>query len=315
MSEHGLSAIEFGSDGLVPAVIRDATSGEVLMTAFMNVEALTRTRESGLVHFWSRSRQQIWQKGETSGHVQRVQAIFVNCDRNSLLIDVEQTGAVCHDGYPTCYYRRLEPDGTLTVVRDRWFDPADIYGSGTQQGIAALTARQFGAYVFLQTNDLSAQSRTSSMLRQPGDQVTARLAGELDELAGAIEGTHRHVDRRSDIVLEAGQVLYWALLTCVRHDVSWDEVRPDRALDIDASDEQITPRLLAETLRQTGQTWRTPKVNLSQQIASDAHATLNLVAQACVANGIAPKEIVERDLAELRTRPYLDAYFDSAATR
>ena len=311
MSEDGISGIEFGPDGLVPAVIRDAESGEVLMTAFMNVDALAKTRASGFVHFWSRSRQRIWKKGETSGHVQRVQALYVNCDRNSLLLDVEQTGAVCHDGYPTCYYRRLEPDGTLTVVRDRWFDPADVYGNGANEGLGALTKRQFGAYLFLRANDLSAESRTSSLLRQPDDQVTDRVADELDELAGAIDGTHRHVDRRSDIVLEAGQVLYWLILACIRNDVSWNDLRPDRALDIDASAEQITARLLIEVLRQSRQSWRASADRSSPDFAADAHATLNVVAQACVASGIAPREIVERDLAELRTRPYLQAYFDS----
>lgn len=315
MTDADTPPVEFGRDGLVPAVVRDAGSGEVLMVAFMDAEALAQTRESGLVHFWSRSRGRLWRKGETSGHVQRVQAIYVNCDRNSLLLDVEQTGAVCHDGYPTCFYRRLEPDGTLSVVRDRWFDPADVYGDATREGLATLTARQFGAYVFLRTHDVSDESRTSLILRQHDDEVTGRLADELEELAGTIEGTHGHVDRRSDIALEAGQVLYWLLLRCVRSQVGWDELRPDRALDVDATQESVSARLLAEVLRETAHQWRERAGEASANLASDAHATLNLVAQACVANSVAPREIVERDLVELRARPYLQPYFGSDAAR
>ncbi len=109
--------IEWPSDGLIPAVIQDSASHDVLMVGFMNSEALERTRASGFVHFWSRSRQKLWKKGETSGHVQHVRDIFVNCELNSLLIEVEQVGAVCHDGYPTCYYRRLTPENGLETVQ------------------------------------------------------------------------------------------------------------------------------------------------------------------------------------------------------
>ena len=103
--------INWPSDGLIPCVIQDDDFDTVLMMGFMNAEALSKTRESRKVHFWSRSRQQLWHKGGTSGHVQQVRNIAVNCDRNSLLIRVHQVGAVCHDGYATCYYRDLN---------DRW---------------------------------------------------------------------------------------------------------------------------------------------------------------------------------------------------
>jgi phosphoribosyl-AMP cyclohydrolase len=120
--------IRFGDDGLVPAVVQDVATGDVLMVAFMNDEALRLTYATGEAHYWSRSRKKLWRKGETSSHTQTVVEIRVNCERNSLLLLVRQTGAVCHDGYATCYYRRLSGDGALTVVRERAFDPETVYG-------------------------------------------------------------------------------------------------------------------------------------------------------------------------------------------
>src|SRR5262245_60940310 len=102
--------IRLDENGLVPVVVQDVDSGDILMMAFMNVEALEATRQTGRSHFWSRSRQKLWRKGESSGHEQIVDEILINCEQNSLLLKVRQVGAVCHDGYNTCYYRVLEPD-------------------------------------------------------------------------------------------------------------------------------------------------------------------------------------------------------------
>ena len=109
--------LKFDRQGLIPAVIQDDTTNEVLLVAFMNEEALQRTRETGYTHFFSRSRNKIWRKGEQSGNVQEVRAIFLNCEENSLLIRVVQHGdAACHDGYKSCYYRRLLPNGTYQTI-------------------------------------------------------------------------------------------------------------------------------------------------------------------------------------------------------
>src|SRR5260370_9248763 len=122
------TSLKFDRGGLIPAVIVDDTTSEVLMMAFMNQEALQRTRETGYTHCFSRSRNTIWRKGEQSGNEQEVCAIFVNCEENSLLLRVIQHGgAACHDGYRGCYYRRLLPDGTYTTIAERVFDPATVY--------------------------------------------------------------------------------------------------------------------------------------------------------------------------------------------
>lgn len=305
--------IEFGADGLVPAVIVEASSGDVLMVGFMNSDAFDRTRETGQVHFWSRSRQKLWRKGETSGHVQTVREIRVNCEQNSLLIEVDQAGAVCHEGYATCYFRRLEPDNSLTVIRDRVFDPADVYRDESEgPGLGNLTQTQFAAYQFLAGQPPIAESRTSALLHATEDAVTARIADELDELAGVLDGSHRHGDQRSDAVLEAGQVIYWLTLRGVRDGVTWDQVRPDRALDAPAGQE-VARGTLARLLRSDAAAWRAGPDRVG--IGARMHASLAIIGQALTSFSIDPKDVIARDVTELRSKPYLAPFFASAGSR
>ncbi len=111
-------------DGLVPAVAQDADSGEVLMLAYVSRDALARTRETGLAHYYSRSREELWQKGQSSGHVQRVEEVRVDCDGDALLYLVAQEGGACHTGYESCFHRTVDGE----VVGERVFDPDDVYG-------------------------------------------------------------------------------------------------------------------------------------------------------------------------------------------
>ncbi len=116
-------------DGLLPAVIQDAGTGEVLMLGFMNAEAYAATQSSGEVTFFSRSRNKLWRKGEQSGHVLRVREILVDCDVDSVLIRVDAVGpGVCHEGYRSCFFRQLSPGGEAKVIAERVFDPKAVYG-------------------------------------------------------------------------------------------------------------------------------------------------------------------------------------------
>jgi phosphoribosyl-AMP cyclohydrolase len=99
--------LKFDEKGLIPAVVQEWMTGEVLMVAYMNAESLKRTVETGLTWYWSRSRQKFWQKGETSGNVQRVKDILYDCDQDTLLIKVDQTGPACHTGERSCFFRRF----------------------------------------------------------------------------------------------------------------------------------------------------------------------------------------------------------------
>jgi phosphoribosyl-AMP cyclohydrolase len=114
-------------EGLVPAVVQDHDTGEVLMLAYMNREAWRKTLETGKATFWSRSRQSLWLKGETSGHVQLVREVRLDCDEDTVLLKVKQVGdAACHVGYRSCFYRKWA-DGEFVTVGERVFDPKDIY--------------------------------------------------------------------------------------------------------------------------------------------------------------------------------------------
>ena len=112
--------LKFNSDGLIPAIIQEKTTGRVLMMAWMNRASLEQTIETGQTHFWSRSRQKFWRKGETSGHTQTVKDIAFDCDGDTLLIQVEQIGAACHEGYKSCFFRSVEnPSGSYRVTEQR----------------------------------------------------------------------------------------------------------------------------------------------------------------------------------------------------
>ncbi len=293
--------IEWPSDGLIPAVIQDATSHDVLMVGFMNREALERTRESGFVHFWSRSRQKLWKKGETSGHVQQVCDIFVNCELNSLLIEVLQVGAVCHDGYPTCYYRRLTPENGLETVRDRWFDPADVYGDNV--GLETTTRRWWGAYEYLRNTDLADVSGTSRRLRDAETSLAPRIADELREFAGVLDGSHIHAGQAEDILLEGSQVLYWVAAELIRTGITFDVVRPDRAMDV-TSESATSPETMAKIVRRQAEDLPTGTLT-----AEAGHALIALVANAAASLGVAALDLVRNDLADLETRNYLAPYF------
>ena len=120
--------LAWSADGLVPAIVQDAANGRVLMFAWMNREALALTQASGEAHFWSRSRQKLWRKGEESGHVQKVQELRIDCDADAVLLRVEQQGGIaCHTGRERCFFRRLD-DGRWVVSDPVLKTPADIYG-------------------------------------------------------------------------------------------------------------------------------------------------------------------------------------------
>ncbi|MCC7475924.1 MAG: phosphoribosyl-AMP cyclohydrolase [Pirellulales bacterium] len=119
-----------GPEDLVTAVAQDANTGQVLMVAHMNRAAWEETLATGKAVYYSRSRQRLWRKGEESGNAQQVRAIFLDCDADAVLLQVDQQGgAACHEGYPSCFFRQVTPAG-IRVVAERVFDPAHVYGKG-----------------------------------------------------------------------------------------------------------------------------------------------------------------------------------------
>jgi phosphoribosyl-AMP cyclohydrolase len=123
-----LEGLKLDPNGMIPAIVQDHRTGEVLMMAWMNRESLAKTVETGKTHFYSRSRGKLWLKGETSGHVQQVKSIATDCDKDTLLIKVEQAGAACHDGYYSCFYREHQPLASdWKVVGRKVFEPEKVY--------------------------------------------------------------------------------------------------------------------------------------------------------------------------------------------
>lgn len=115
-------------EGLLPAIVQDYASGKVLMLAYISSESWEKTLETGEAHYWSRSRKEIWHKGGTSGHIQKIKEIHVDCDNDTVLFSVEQVGgAACHTGFESCFHKKIDRDGKATIDAKKIFDPEKVY--------------------------------------------------------------------------------------------------------------------------------------------------------------------------------------------
>ena len=321
--------IDFDVHPLIPTVIQDDATRDVLMIGFMNRLAFEKTMETGFVHFWSRSRNQLWKKGETSGHTQEVISMAVNCEDNSLLIEVIQHGAVCHTGHMTCFYRQVLPDGSLFETSDPVFDPAEVYqvqhsteaalanSSRPQQDDTGFIASWFGAYEYLARHPLQDVSTTSRLLHEK-TQPFDRIADEMDELAGVLAGEHSHSGSLvQDVILEGSQVLYWLNLLAIGTGKSWDR---DLQLDnvflapqpVDERTESIVAGLRAAATDWRQADGRFREDTLREQLIGELSSGYWLVSRA-VSPIVAPSSLVKHDLEELRAKPYLTDYFSAAA--
>ncbi len=114
--------------GLLPAIVQDYRTGKVLMLAYINNKSWEKTLKTGEAHYWSRSRRELWHKGGSSGHVQRIKEIYADCDNDTVLFSVEQVGgAACHLGYESCFHKKIDGDGNFTIAGDKKFDPQKVY--------------------------------------------------------------------------------------------------------------------------------------------------------------------------------------------
>lgn len=184
-----LTKLTFDAQGLIPAIIQDDANADVLMVAYMNREAVERTLASGLTHFYSRSRQRVWQKGETSGHVQRVRSLHLDCDADALLIRVEQVVAACHTGNRSCFFTRVEAGGGLVEEGQARFDPAVVYG-----GIAAVLRRVFAA-VRDRKAAAPAGSYVGDLFAGGRERILKKIGEETTEVLLAAQGGDREAIR------------------------------------------------------------------------------------------------------------------------
>lgn len=302
--------LKFDRQGLIPAVIQDESNGHVLMVAFMNEEALRLTRATGYTHLFSRSRNTIWRKGEESGHVQEVHAIYVNCEENSLLLKVTQHGAgACHTGHRSCYYRRLLEDGSYETIEAPSFDPGAVYAHAVpvqtpaplseqeRQQLENDMRRLYSAYIFLRDHDLSTESNTSRLLQEQSiEYLVGRLGDELQELADVQVGTHVHTDRQSDTILEASQVGYWLMLVAATRNIKYDEVKPHEAI----LRGYTTPG--HQTLEQAQECLNLLISEDSTELVAGLIMGFTTIGRACTEAGISPLAPAEYDLAQFQSR-------------
>jgi phosphoribosyl-ATP pyrophosphohydrolase/phosphoribosyl-AMP cyclohydrolase len=193
-----LDALKYDSQGLVAVIAQDAETGEVRMMAYANQQAVEHTLSTGLAHFYSRSRQALWRKGESSGNTLDVRSVWVDCDGDTLIYMVDPTGPSCHTGAQTCFFRRLDADGNL--VEDA--------------GSAAPTLLQLERTLRQRKASDAGQSYTKSLLDAGPTKVDAKLREEAAELGQAL------IDESDErVASEAGDVLYHLLVGLVLRDI------------------------------------------------------------------------------------------------
>jgi phosphoribosyl-ATP pyrophosphohydrolase/phosphoribosyl-AMP cyclohydrolase len=211
-----LTQLKFDSDGLIPAIVQDADNGEVLMMAWMNAEAIEYTVRTGLTHFFSRSRQKIWQKGESSGHVQNVVQVLFDCDADCLLVRAHQKVAACHTGHRSCFYRNLE-GGTVSKAA---FDADQVYGDKDSR---EAFDRLYGIIAERKRNP-AANSYTSQLFSGGIEAIGPKVLEEAGELVEAARGKGP-----GEVVHEAADLIYHAWVLLAETGVSPEQVREELA--------------------------------------------------------------------------------------
>ncbi|WP_292656346.1 bifunctional phosphoribosyl-AMP cyclohydrolase/phosphoribosyl-ATP diphosphatase HisIE [Nitratifractor sp.] len=202
--------IDWNKTPLVPAIAQEADSGEVLMLAYMNEEAYRLTLETGYAHYFSRSKQRIWKKGESSGHTQKVRDLLIDCDADTILLKVEQKGVACHTGRPSCFFTSVTQD---KVITEKAVDTDAIYGVVDTLYHTILERKSSGGE----------KSWTRKLLENKA-LLLSKIREEADELATAI-------DEESDeqVIYEAADLLYHSLVGLGYREISPDRVKQELA--------------------------------------------------------------------------------------
>ncbi len=201
-----LSQLKFDAQGLISVVVQDWRDGTVLMAAFMNREALQKTIDTKSVHFWSRSRQKLWEKGETSGNKLVLKDLFVDCDGDALLVKAEPMGPTCHTGEKACFFSRLDRPGTKT---------SEAWGGILERIYQTIQDRK---------RHPSSDSYTSKLLEGGVDRILKKVVEEAGEVALAGKG-----DKKEEIVYETADLLFHTLIALGYHNITLQEVYEELA--------------------------------------------------------------------------------------
>jgi phosphoribosyl-ATP pyrophosphohydrolase/phosphoribosyl-AMP cyclohydrolase len=203
--------LKFDSNGLIPAIAQDFQTKEVLMMAYMNKEAVEKTIETGKAHYYSRSRQTLWLKGETSGHYQYVKEIAFDCDADALLLQVEQIGGACHTGNRSCFYRKIE-EGQIKLDEQIVFDPKKVYKQSQvlQEVYDVIVDRR---------NNPKEGSYTNYLFDKGIDKMLKKVGEESAEVIIASKNNDK-----KEIVYEMSDLLYHMMVVMVQTDVIWEDL-------------------------------------------------------------------------------------------
>ncbi|MGM0369432.1 MAG: bifunctional phosphoribosyl-AMP cyclohydrolase/phosphoribosyl-ATP diphosphatase HisIE [Bacillota bacterium] len=203
-----LGNLNFDEQGLIPAIIQDDETDEVLMMAYMNEKSLKNTIRTGRTCFWSRSRQELWWKGETSGNIQEVEEINYDCDGDTLLIKVQQTGGACHTGHKSCFYRGIK----RSEEPEKVFDPDEAYND------THVIEELYNVINDRKENPMEG-SYTSNLYKEGENEFLKKIGEEATEIVMAAKD-----DDKGEIVYETADFIYHLLVVLVYHDISLEEI-------------------------------------------------------------------------------------------
>lgn len=209
--ENILKDIKFDGNGLVPAIVQDYKTNEVLMMAYMNSEALEKSLETGKAHYWSRSRQKLWCKGETSGHYQHIKSISMDCDCDALLLKVEQVEAACHTGHYSCFYRELEKND-LKETSEPVFDAEKVY---TKSAIL----QELYDIIVDRTINPKEDSYTNYLFEKGLDKILKKVGEETAEVIIAAKNKSK-----DEIRYEIADLFYHLFVLMVERGVKLDDI-------------------------------------------------------------------------------------------
>ena len=204
-----MPSVRFDASGLIPAIAVCKDTKAVLMLAYMNEESLALTLKTGYVHYYSRSRGKIWKKGEVSGHTQRLESLWVDCDADAILVEVEQKGACCHEGYPSCFFRKVdagpaEHAGIPRIELERKFDPKEVYG---KRAASPHALDKLFSVIESRKASTPEESYVASLFAKGPEAIEAKVQEEIEELfEAARQGDDQHT------IHEAADVLFHTLV-------------------------------------------------------------------------------------------------------
>lgn len=205
MNQVESTGLKFDTQGLLPAVVQDWLDGTVLMVGYMNQEAIAKTLASKTVHFWSRSRNKLWEKGETSGHTLHVKELFVDCDRDTILVKAQPIGPTCHTGERACFFSRLDDGGSIAEDKTQ-----DAGGGILESVLRTILARRANP---------QAGSYTTKLFEGGHDKILKKVAEEAGEVLLASKG-----GKKEEIVYEVADLFFHTLMVLGYHDLSLHEI-------------------------------------------------------------------------------------------